>query len=145
MFRWLTKSFASKNRAHVPDFEDAMLGRMQFVENRLWEAHVTIAGKRIGFSIKGQVEPNAVLLAHARDIVQNFADFESMISAFLAEEGRKMMMTPDQVRKLQIAQVSLCWPERPDDGMIYFDGLEQIGVWRCDYINRKPKRLGFDN
>jgi hypothetical protein len=29
--------------------------------------------------------------------------------------------------------------------MLFFEGGEEGRVWRCDYINRKPNGLGFDN
>jgi hypothetical protein len=145
MFRSLTELFGRKQREHVPDFEDAVLGNLRFIERNLWGAHLTIAGKRMGFSIAGHTQPSSALLAHARDIVQNFENFENMISTFLAEEARRIEMTPNEIGELEVAEVILCWPEKPNDGMIYFSGPEDVRVWRCDYINRKPQNLGFDD
>jgi hypothetical protein len=146
MFKSLTEFFGGKKTEPVTSIEDVILGKMHFMEGDSWGARVTIAGKRIGFSIRGDATgPDTALLAHAHDIVKSFADFENMISVFLADEGRRMNMTSDQIRQFEIEEVILHWPERPDDGMIYFRGLEDIGLWRCDYINRKPKGLGFDD
>jgi hypothetical protein len=38
------------------------------------------------------------------------------------------------------------WPDRPDDGMIYFDGPgTEERIWRCDYVGRRAQDLGFDD
>ncbi len=145
MFKSFEEIFGNKKQPQVAEFDDAVLGKLRLTEEGWWEANVAIAGKRIGFTIGGDMEPNSVLIAHARDIVQSFAEFETMIAAFLAKEGRRMNMTRDQIKNLEIEGVMLCWSQRPNDGMIYFRGLEDIGVWRCDYVDRKPKGLGFDS
>ena len=41
--------------------------------------------------------------------------------------------------------VCLFWPDRPDDGMIYFQGPDESRVWRCDYVSRKPRGPNFDS
>jgi hypothetical protein len=50
-----------------------------------------------------------------------------------------------ELANLKIENISLCWPDRPEDGMIFFRRSENdIGLWRCDYIARKPTGLGCD-
>jgi hypothetical protein len=41
--------------------------------------------------------------------------------------------------------VCLFWPERPNDGMLYFKGPDETRVWRSDYRNRLAEGLGFDS
>jgi hypothetical protein len=51
-----------------------------------------------------------------------------------------------ELAQLEIDNISLCWPERPDDGMIFFRGSpDDVGLWRCGYIARRPTGLGCDN
>ena len=145
MFGLIAKIFGARKEEHFPDFEDAVLGKMCFSRGGQWEARVIIADKQIGFVIAGHSRPNSALLSHARDIVEKFADFEREISEFLAREQNELRMIADEISLLKIDEVRLCWPERPDDGMIYFRGPEETRVWRCDYIGRKPQGLGFDD
>jgi hypothetical protein len=86
------------------------------------------------------------LLAHARDIFQNYESFKKSVRDCIE---RETIAYPDDIRaelaKLEINDISLCWPEKPDIGMIFFRGpVDDVGLWRCDYIDRKPTRLGCD-
>jgi len=128
----------------VKEVYDAVLGLLTLVDEGWWETRVAIDGRNLGFAIGGDTGPSPVLVAHARELVRTFPEFDRRITAFLAEEGRRLRLTPDQVQQLVMEEVMLTWPDRPDDGMIYFTGLEHLGVWRCDYINRKPRGLGVD-
>ena len=50
-----------------------------------------------------------------------------------------------ELARLEIDNISLFWPDRPNDGMIFFRGSEHDNrLWRCDYIARKPTGLGCD-
>ncbi len=109
---------------------------------------MTIGNKTVGFKIGGKGKPDAQLLVHAHDIVHSFPEFEQKVSAFLADEAHNVKYLrrfADEIRQLQIEHVNLVWPKRPDDGMIYFKGPDQFRVWRCDYVARKPRGLGFDS
>ncbi len=128
---------------------DPVLGELRLSENaQWWEGRVTIGNKTIGFKIGGKAKPDAALLAHAYDIVRSFPEFEQKVSAFLADEARTVRYLAkftEEIRQLTIEDVCLFWPNRPDDGMIYFKGPDQFRVWRCDYVARKPQGLGFDS
>jgi hypothetical protein len=145
MFKALSKMLGGKQQERIKEFHDPVLGTLRLTEEEWWEASVSINGKTIRFHIGGDAEPNDGLVAQAHDIIRTFADFERMVTAFLIEEGHRMRMTSDQIRQLAIEDVMLCCPDRPNDGMIYFSGLDKIGVWRCDYVYRKPRGLGFDS
>jgi hypothetical protein len=110
-----------------------------------WEAAVAVRGRAVGFKIGGDAEPSLELIAHAHDIVRAWADFERMVTEFLAGEASRQRQYAEEIRRLVVEEVCLFWPERPDDGMIYFSGPDEFRVWRCDYVGRKLKGLGFDS
>ncbi|SRR6266581_3531460 len=127
----------------ITSFQDEVLGPLHLTDG--WEATVEINGKKLGFKIGGYIEPDAALMAHARDIVRSFAEFDRMVTEFLASEATRMPGAAYEIRQLALEEVVLSWPKRPDDGMIYFKGPHAYRLWRCDYIGRKPKGLGFDD
>ncbi len=114
-------------------------------DSDLWECTVNINNQDIQFEIGGIREPNHELISHACDIVRNFTDFSSMVAALLESEAVKLPVAAEEIRQLKLVSVHLFWIDRPNDGMIYFDGPDEYRVWRCDYINRKPCGLGFDS
>ena len=88
------------------------------------------------------------LLAHAADILRKRDAFVAAVSQFLKEEAEKIRSPRsyrDEIEGLKIDRVCLFWPERPDDGMISFSGGRDYRLWRCDYVARQPKGLGFDS
>lgn len=45
-----------------------------------------------------------------------------------------------------LEEVCLFWPERPNDGMLYFKTENETGrLWHSDYRNRTPVGLSFDS
>lgn len=129
----------------VTQVEDSVLGKLLLSEDEdWWEGHVKIGEKRVGFKLGGHTEPSRELLAHAHDIIWAFDDFERMVAAFLLAETERLKLFAEEIRKLVIDEICLFWPDRPNDGMIYFVGSNEFRLWRCDYLNRKPTKLGFD-
>jgi hypothetical protein len=125
--------------------QDPVLGLLKLGnDGTWWEGEVQIAGEAVGFKLGGNVEPSPALLAHAHDIVRSFDAFKGSVVKFLADEAQRMKPAADEIRQLVIEDVCLFWPDRPDDGMIFFKGPDEYRVWRCDYINRQPTGLGFD-
>lgn len=104
-----------------------------------------IETQEIGFTIGGDTEPSPVLIAHAQEIVRSFPEFRQRVGAFLAAEALRLPVFAEEIRELEIEEICLFWPIRPDDGMIYFRGPDEFRVWRCDYIGRSPVGLGFDD
>jgi hypothetical protein len=126
-------------------FTDPALGELKAAEAG-WTASVAKGNDSFRFTIGGIRVPDASLLAHAHDILREYDSFKKSISDFIQAES---IDYPEDVKselaKLQIDDISLCWPERPNDGMIFFRGTDQdIGAWRCDYVARKPTNLGCD-
>jgi hypothetical protein len=128
---------------------DPILGELRLSEGgNWWEGSTTVSGESVGFKIGGGVAPDAALLTHAHEIVGTFPGFQRMIREFLAEEARRvkhLKQLAHEIEQLGIEDVCLFWPKRPNDGMIYFKGPDRYRVWRCDYVGRKPKGLGFDD
>jgi hypothetical protein len=145
MFRALARMFGRPRQQRSEEIQDAVLGTLRLAEEGWWEGSVSIGGKTLGIKIGGDLAPDAALMEHARTIVRSFPEFETMIAEFLENEARRMPKAADEIRQLTIEDVMLCWPKCPNDGMIYFKGPDQYRVWRCDYIARKPKGLGFDD
>ena len=102
-------------------------------------------GRRLSFKLAGERAPHPLLLAHARDIVAAHREFARTVSAFLVAEADAHERFADEVRKLEVGEICLFWPDRPDDGMIYFTGPDESRLWRCDYVDRRPVGLGFDS
>lgn len=126
-------------------FADPLLGRL--VPGELgWTVTVARGSHSFQFTIGGKKEPDAALLAHAHDIVNDFDIFDRAVRAYVTSESKDY---PEAVKaelaNLEIDHVALFWPGRPDDGMIFFRGSENdTGLWRCDYIGRTPRGLGCD-
>lgn len=131
------------------DADDAILGPLRWSkDDEMWEAQTRVGKESIGFFIAGDAAPAAALVAHAREIVARLPDFKREVASFLSEEVKKqkhLARLGDEIGHLTIEHVCLMWPDRPDDGMIYFAGPDDNRCWRCDYVKRKPKGLGFDD
>lgn len=127
-------------------FLDPVLGELQSGETG-WTVTVTKDGDTFAFTIGGAKQPDARLLAHARDILNDYASFNRKVWDCVRTESRDY---PEDVQaelaRLQIDNVALYWPDRPEDGMVFFRGSAgDVGwVWRCDYVGRKPTGLGCD-
>lgn len=125
---------------------DPLLGTLAFdADESLWEARVSSGGYTLVIRIAGKDAPDARLLAHARAVAGELQAFRALIARFLAAEAPTFKGAEDEVRSLQIESLNLPWPARPDDGMLYFEGGDPDRAWRCDYVDRKPVRLGFDS
>lgn len=146
MFKSLGKLFGGSSTPKPADATDSVLGTLRWSDDdQMWESIVSVGESKIGFFIAGDSAPSSALVAHAQDIVRTLPEFQRMVTAFLAEEATRQPRAADEIRQLSIEHVCLMWPDRPDDGMIYFHGPDEYRVWRCDYVGRKPRGLGFDS
>jgi hypothetical protein len=130
------------------DFNDPVLGPMPFNGDLgLWHASLPSNSSRaISFFVAGESEPDPKLLEHARDVARKIHTFQSTIQAFLASEAPKFRQDAPTVLALSTESLNLFWPSRPDDGMVYFKGSSSDSrVWRCDYVARQPRALGYDS
>lgn len=142
MFSALKKLFAAPKIERRP-VSHPILGPISYSEDE--GAWLTESALGFRFRIAGEESPDGALLAHAESVARDPIAFKKMVAAFLEEEAKTKKDQEDTVRKLEIEMLCLFWPDRPDDGMIYFTGGDRYGVWRCDYKNRRPIGLGFDS
>ena len=149
MFKAIAKLFSSTPKPTPVDSTDAILGALRWSkDDEMWEAQTKVGDDSIGFFIAGDTSPSFALVTHARDLVAKLPDFKGMVASFLADEAKQqkdLAHYAGEIGKLTIEHVCLMWLDRPDDGMIYFSGPDDCRCWRCDYVGRKPKGLGFDD
>ena len=149
MLSFLKKIFSDPTADWPRSVTDSVLGELRLTgDAEWWEGSTTVGNKTVSFKIGGVVRPDAMLIAHAHDIVMSLPAFEQSVSEFLEGEActvKQLAQFTDEIRQLTIEDVCLFWPDRPDDGMIYFKGPNNFRVWRCDYVGRKPRGLGFDD
>jgi hypothetical protein len=114
-------------------------------EVECWRATLQANGAGMGFLIAGSDQPDPGLVQHALEILDDVAAFRERVAAFLRDEANRLPEFADEIARLQIEDLNLFSPTRPNDGMIHFSGPDEFRVWRCDYVNRTPKDLGFDS
>lgn len=144
MLKGILRSLFGSRPIRAP-FHDPVLGLLEPAETG-WTVKVVKGAETFEFTIGGASEPDAGLLAHAHDILDDYPSFKKAVKDCVEYESRDY---PDEVRaelaKLEIDNIALIWPARPNDGMVFFRGSEKdVGLWRCDYIDRKPMGLGCD-
>ncbi len=149
MFDKLKRFFKRAPPPVAEKIDDPVLGTLMWSEDdEAWVWSSAHAGVGFDFQISGTPEPDEALLAHAADILRKRDAFVAAVSQFLKEEAEKirsLRFYRDEIEGLKIERVCLFWPERPDDGMISFSGGRNYRLWRCDYVARQPKGLGFDS
>ena len=145
MLKALSRIFGTKPKEGVRQVHDPVLGTLRLAGEGWWEATVVLDGRSLGFKIGDNNGPDPALMDHARDLLRGFPEFNKMIGEFLLNEAKRMPAAAEEIRQLEVEDVMLFWPKRPHDGMIYFRGPHKYRVWRCDYVDRKPQGLGFDD
>ena len=131
--------------ARVP-FVHATLGEFTYSgEEEAWLSDPSHGALGFRFHITGDEKPDPRLLPHAESVARDPNAFRKMVGDFMENEACRMKQRAAVIRELKIDMLCLFWPERPDDGMIYFTGGDSYGLWRCDYQNGKPIGLGYDS
>jgi hypothetical protein len=148
--KWLSRLMGGASRVQIGQVEDPQLGPLILNDggtDGCWVGRVTFQGRPVKFEIGGNTEPDTALVARAREIFESFDRFNREVMSFLDHEAAQKEWEPaaNEIRSLTISDVCLFWPDRPDDGMIFFDGPDECRCWRCDLIGRAPVGLGFDS
>jgi hypothetical protein len=139
--------FRSSPREPLREMVDPILGPcVPDQEERWWRASLEANGRRIDFTLGGELEPNPLLLAHAHQIVGELDAFEKRVREFLKQEGARFKEADvrDEVEGLTIDDVCLLRADRPSDGMIYFKGPSEYRLWHCDYVDGRCQDLSCD-
>lgn len=146
MLRWIQKLFGPKEQSVRLPIHDEILGDVTYNPKlKHWEVRIQSSVKIIDLVMAGDQAPDPKLIAHARDISKSISGFEKMLLDFLGIEAANSTDEGDEIRALELEEIALHWPDRPEDGMIYFKGPDEIKMWRCDYVDRKPRNLGWDD
>lgn len=146
MLRWLARLLPGSRAARLPALDHPVLGTLQFTPDlAAWRTVVSTDAGRIGFLIAGDTSPNEQLLRHAEELVTSDREFLDTVRQFLFAEAKTQPRWAGEILALSLEEVCLFWPDRPNDGMLYFKGSDENRVWRSDYRNRQPQGLGFDS
>lgn len=146
MFRWL-RGLPANDIDRPPSVQHAKLGNLAWDEDTdTWVARLGTEGGDLTFRIGGIDAPDSRLLDHALDIVGSLSSFREQVAQFLiAEADAAPKAVRDEIGSLAVDEICLFWPDRPDDGMIYFSGGKDFRLWRSDYVARHPRQLGYDS
>jgi len=129
--------------------DDPILGTLEWsADDEAWISSATHNGVGFVFQIVGTSEPDKALLAHAADILRTKDVFITRVLKYVkseAETVRSFHSYREEIDGLRVERVCLFWLDRPDDGMISLSGGRDYRLWRCDYVARQPKGLGFDS
>jgi hypothetical protein len=147
MFGWQKRGRSTRPDDVRSALHDDVLGSVVWdEEDEAWVANVAHSATEFRILIAGEQHPNPLLLAHARDIFTSPETLVADVQPLLKAAAEKLPEAAHEILGLQIESVALMWPDRPDDGMIYFDGPDtEERIWRCDYVGRRPRDLGFDD
>ena len=127
------------------EFRHQRLGTLRRDEDH-WTVTIPHDGAELTFQLGGTGVPSPPLLRHAVEIAGDLRSFQQRVATFLRQEAERAPRPEiaDEIEQLRPSEICLHWPERPDDGMIYFSGGKELRLWRCDYVARQPRHLGFD-
>ena len=149
MFEKLKRFLQGEPPPVASTIEDPTLGLLSWSkEEEAWLSRPEHRDIGFVFQITGTPQPDASLVRHAADIIQSKDEFVRSVHRFLAAEAATvagLSAFKTEIAGLKIERVSLLWPDRSNDGMIFFAGGRDHRVWRSDYISRIPKELGFDS
>jgi hypothetical protein len=138
--------FVSRLRGHVR--RDPELGTL--IRNKkaeCWEGGFTAGDRAIDLVIDGHAEPDARLVARARELVKEFQALQLRLDDYLAQEATREEDPEfaDEIRQLRVSAINLRSPKRPALAVIDFDGPDDGRFWYCEYVNGTLRDLRFDN
>jgi hypothetical protein len=141
------RPLVSSARGHIRN--DAQLGTLtRDVTTRCWMAGVTMGNRRVDLAIGGDDDPDAALLAQARDFAADLGDFERRLQDYLAREAKQWAAeSPDlaaEINELRVTGIMLRSSERPGRIVLEFDGPDEMRYWYCDYVDGEMSGLDFD-
>jgi hypothetical protein len=108
-----------------------------------WTASVGKGLDSFRLTVGGHTCPASALLAHAREIFNDYESFKTLVKDFVEAEIKSYPLeAKTELSQMEIDEVLLAHTDQPKSGMIYFRGpADYVGVWRCDYVEGKPQGL----
>lgn len=149
MLRWLKGSRGNRPAEKHPSIQDPILGTLEWdAEVDAWVARVDRPSPGFRILIAGAgTHPDERLLPHAREVFASPEKLLNEVEALIKDAAERIPEATDEIRGLRIDSIALLWPDRPADGMVFFDspaGAEGR-AWRCDCLGGRPCGLTFDN
>ena len=139
------RRIASRARGHVR--RDPQLGALtRNVAAQAWQAEFRVSDRTVEILIDGKAEPDPALVACARELVADLANFERRLHDYLAQTAKEWGdETPDladDIRALRLASIKL---RSRQTILVDFDGPDQDVYWSCEYADGKFSALDYDS
>lgn len=135
------------------EIDHPAIGKLLYSDDdEAWFSDPTHNDAGIRFLIDGDwdsdaesISPATGLTTWAEEIVRDLGAFLAELQAFLESEkaGRNKDYS-DDIDALEVDFFMLGPEKRPGEGTIYFKENTADRCWRCDYLDKKPRLLGFD-
>jgi hypothetical protein len=149
MFAKLRRFFRGEAPPVAGEMVHPVLGTLKWSEeDEAWITSPEHNGIGFALQIAGTPRPDESLVRHAAEIVATRDEFVRSVERFLSDQMssvRNLGAFREELGRLKIERVCLFWSERPNDGMIFFEGGRDHRIWRCDYVGRNLQGLGFDS
>jgi hypothetical protein len=135
----------SKTRGHMR--RDPQLGTLiRNVEAEAWEAGFKVRDRTVELLIDGKQEPDAELVARARELVADFTNFERRLNDYLAQTAQDWASEAPElaadIRTLRLASIKL---RTRQTILVDFDGPDVDVYWSCEYKDGEFSDLDYDS
>lgn len=135
----------SKTRGHVR--RDPQLGMLiRNVKAEAWEGDFRVRDRTVEILIDGKEEPDAALVARARELVADFDNFERRLNDYLAETAKDWASeAPELAADISALRLSSIKLRSRESVLVDFDGPDVDVYWSCEYADGKFSGLDFDS
>lgn len=135
----------SRARGHVRS--DPQLGMLvRNVEAEAWEGEFKLRDHTVEILIDGKGEPDPALVARARELLADLANFEQRLNDYLEQTAQEWTAeTPElaaDIRALRLAAIKL---RSRQSILVDFHGPDEDVYWSCEYADGKFSGLEYDS
>lgn len=117
------------------------LGRL-VGQRGIWGGTVERAGLEIDFYLAGTDDaPDAGLMDSLESLLNQFEIRQDQALGFLRMQEASLAH-----EELTFYALDFIWPDKPRDFALEFcQGNAMFGVWRVEFVDARPERVGFDD
>jgi hypothetical protein len=135
----------SRARGHVR--RDPQLGTLvRNVKAEAWEGDFRVRDRTVEILIDGKKEPDAALVARARELVADFDNFERRLNDYLADTAKEWASDePELAADIGALRLSSIKLRARQSVLVDFDGPDEDVYWSCEYADGKFRGLDFDS
>ncbi|HEX2932268.1 MAG TPA: hypothetical protein VHV54_21250 [Candidatus Binatia bacterium] len=135
----------SRTRGHVR--RDPQLGTLiRNVKAEAWEGEFRVRDRTVEILIDGKEEPDAALVARARELVADFDNFERRLNDYLAETAKDWASEePELAADISALRLSSIKLRSRQSVLVDFHGPDVDVYWSCEYEDGKFSGLDFDS